>query len=161
MPLKDLMLNVVMGNRDEYTVTSLANRLARLNNEIDEKERAQFRQESGGKAITEVIHELFDSFNPHKNIDLARTQFKLLRETEPGEEQVEKVQQKAPFEAAKVFENPKLREFVENARKAHEQIINTVNLDKVIFAGYDGQAKEQATAMIQDLRHSLKKTEIQ
>ncbi len=155
VPLKDLMLNVVMGHRDEDTVTSLANRLARLNNEVDEKERSRFRQESGGKAITEVIHELFDAFNPDKNTERARTEFNLPENAEPDEDQVKVVQEQAAFEAAKVFEKPKLREFVENARKAHEQIIDNVNLDKVTFAGFDGRAKEQATAMIKDFASFL------
>ena len=146
------MLNVVMGSRDEDTVTSLANRLARLNNEIDDKERQKFKEESGGKSISEVIHELFDAFNPDKNIEQAKIEFKVPENEDPTEEQLLKVQEKAAFEAAKVFEKPKLRDFLENARKAHEQIIDTVNLDKVTFSGFDGQARDQAQAMIQDFK---------
>ena len=35
-------------------------------------------------------------------------------------------------------------------RKIHEQIIDTVNLDRVTFAGWDQQAKDQAQSVIQD-----------
>ena len=150
VPLKDLMTNVIMGNRDEDTVTSLANRLARLNNQIDDRERRQFAQESGGKAITEVIHNMFDAFNPDKNIDRARKKFKLPENKEPTEKQIAEVQEKAAFDAVKIFDNPTIRDFIENVRRAHEQIIDGINLDKVTSSGFDGQAKEQATSLIQD-----------
>ena len=152
VPLKDLMLNVVMGNRDEDTVTSLANRLARLNNQGNDQERSQFTKVSGGKAITDVIHELFDAFNPDKNIERARVQFKVPEGREPTEVQVVKSQEKAAREAVRIFENPKLRDFIENARKAHEQIIDTVNIDTFTFAGFDGKAQTHAAAMIKDFK---------
>jgi type I restriction enzyme R subunit len=157
VPLKDLMLNVIMGNRDEDTVTSLANRLARLNNVLDPNERTQFQQKSGGKAITEVIHELFDAYNPDKNIERARTEFAIPENVDPTEEQVKKVQDTAAFEATKVFDNPDLREFAEIARKAHEQIIDTINIDTVTFAGYDKQAQEKATSMVEEFKAFIEK----
>lgn len=157
VPMKDLMLNVIMGSRDEDTVTSLANRLARLNNVLDKDERARFKQKAGGKAISEVIHELFDAFNPDKNIERARIEFAIPDNKEPTEKQIKKVQEKAAFEATKVFDNPDLREFAESARKSHEQIIDSINLDKVIFAGYDKQAREQATTLVADFKAFIEK----
>ena len=40
VPLKDLAMGVMMGVRDEDTVSSLAGRLARLNKQLDDKEQA-------------------------------------------------------------------------------------------------------------------------
>jgi type I restriction enzyme, R subunit len=82
------------------------------------------------------------------NSERAKSEFKVPEHEEPAAEQLRQVQEKAAFEAAKVFEKPKLRDFVEKARKAHEQIIDTVNLDKVTFSGFDGQAKDQGAVMI-------------
>jgi len=41
-------------------------------------------------------------------------------------------------------------DYVDNVRKVHEQIIDTVNLDRVIFAGWEQQEKDQAQSVIQD-----------
>jgi type I restriction enzyme R subunit len=151
VPLKSLMLNVVMGSRDESTLTSLANRLARLNAQLTDTEKEKFT-EKAGKAITDCIHDLFDAFNPDKNIEKAQKKFGLMKDMEPSKAQVKEIQEEMAFEASKVFENPKLREFIENARINHEQIIDTVNLDKVEFSGFDGQAKDKAGKIVQDFK---------
>ena len=44
IPFNKLLLNVAMGIRDEDTITSLAGRLARLDKEIDEKERKKLKK---------------------------------------------------------------------------------------------------------------------
>ncbi len=152
VPLKDLMLNVILGNRDEDTLTSLANRLARLNNQLEAPEKKAFTEQSGGKSISDVIHDLFDAFDPDKNTEKARAEFDVQKDLEPTGEQIKQVQDKAAMAATKVFENPKLRDFVENARKAHEQIIDVVNMDKVTFAGFEAQSKDNAEKTIQDFK---------
>ena len=151
VPLKSLMLNVVMGNRDESTLTSLANRLARLNAQLTDNEKQKFT-EHAGKPITDCIHDLFDAFNPDKNIERAQKKFGLMQEMYPSKEQIKQIREEMTFDASKVFENPKLREFIENARINHEQIIDTVNLDKVEFSGFDGQAKDKAGKIVQDFK---------
>lgn len=45
--------------------------------------------------------------------------------------------------------------YVENVRKAHEQIIDTVNPDKVKFAGWDKDSKESATEIIRGFKSFL------
>jgi len=45
--LKDLAMGVMMGARDEDTVSSLAGRLARLNVQLDEDQKARIRERSG------------------------------------------------------------------------------------------------------------------
>ena len=82
----------------------------------------------------------------------ARKKHGLAESVEPAESQIAEAQKEMAFEASRIFENPKLRDFVENARKAHEQIIDIVNLDKVISAGFDGQVKEQATKTVKEFK---------
>ena len=43
VPLKDLAMGVMMGARDEDTVSSLAGRLARLNKQLDDKEQERIQ----------------------------------------------------------------------------------------------------------------------
>ena len=47
VPLKDLATGVMMGVRDEDTVSSLAGRLARLNKQLDDKEQARITRSRG------------------------------------------------------------------------------------------------------------------
>ena len=105
VPIKDLMLNVVMGSRDEDTITSLANRLARLNNQLTDKEKQKFTEYAGGKPISDCIHDLFDAYDPDKNIERAQKKFSLPENKEPSKKQMKTVQEEMAFEAAKVFEN--------------------------------------------------------
>jgi type I restriction enzyme, R subunit len=58
--------------------------------------------------------------------------------------------QKTLMRAAATLFTGELVDYVDNVRKIHEQIIDTVNLDRVTFAGWDQQAKDQAQAVIQD-----------
>jgi type I restriction enzyme R subunit len=48
VPLKDLLQGVAMGSRDEDTVLSLANRLVRLDKQLDDKAKARIEKVSGG-----------------------------------------------------------------------------------------------------------------
>ena len=48
--------------------------------------------------------------------------------------------------------NPDTRDFIENVRRSHDQIIDNVNLDSVLFAGYDVQKEETADRVIQTFR---------
>ena len=48
--MKELMLNVAMGAKDENTLTSLANRVIRLNSQMTPKERTEFTSAVGTSA---------------------------------------------------------------------------------------------------------------
>jgi type I restriction enzyme R subunit len=54
--------------------------------------------------------------------------------------------------AAKPFYLPEVRNYIEYARKAHDQIIDTVNIDKVNVADWDGKHKEKARALISSFK---------
>ena len=53
-------------------------------------------------------------------------------------------------EAVMPFMKPEVREYVENIRRSHEQIIDNVNLDEVLFAGFDVKQKEDADRVLQN-----------
>ncbi len=152
--MKDLLYSVMMGADDEDTFLSLANRLARLEKEITEPERQKFQELAGGKTINQVVHELLDTYNPDKVEEKAREQFTLADDGTPTEEQFTQAQQELAREAAATFHG-ELNTYVENVRKLHEQIIDTVNIDTVEFAGWDAQAKDKAGAIIQDFTQFL------
>src|SRR5699024_41092 len=48
--MKELMLNVALGSKDDDTLTSLANRIIRLNSQMNNSERKQFKETVGESA---------------------------------------------------------------------------------------------------------------
>src|SRR5699024_2834809 len=65
VPMKDLLHHIMMGSGNEDYFDSAANRLARLNNKLDDHERDELRERTG-KSIPTVINELLDAHNPDK-----------------------------------------------------------------------------------------------
>jgi type I restriction enzyme R subunit len=51
--------------------------------------------------------------------------------------------------ACQPFDDPKLRDLIESARREHEQLIDHVNPDQVTFSGYSALAESQAQATVQ------------
>ena len=64
VPLKDLLMGVMMGVRDEDTVSSLAGRLARLNRQLDHPEQARIKEEAGGLELTQIVGNLLAAIDP-------------------------------------------------------------------------------------------------
>ena len=150
--LKDLLQGVAMGSRDDDTVLSLANRLVRLAKQLDEKAQARIEKVSGGISIGELGKGLIVALDPDAITAMAlttaaakgitRSEDTLLPE-EIGAARAERV-----AAACAPFDKPELREEIENARRDREQIIDHINLDNVIFAGFSEQAEAQAKATI-------------
>ena len=67
---------------------------------------------------------------------------------EPTPQQYEEVQKAAVTEAVKAFYDPVVRDFIDNIRRSHEQIIDNTNPDQVTFVGYDSQREENADRII-------------
>ena len=60
--MKELMMNVALGAKDENTLTSLANRVIRLNSQMTPSERKQFEAKVGAPAGT-VAENLLNAFD--------------------------------------------------------------------------------------------------
>ena len=142
--MKELMMNVALGAGDEKTLTSLANRVIRLNSQMTPAERKQFEEKVGSSAgiVAERLLNAFDEDAIEK-----QAQFKAGVE-DPTEEERKKAQKELIKEAAAPFHNPDVREHIENVRRNHDQIIDTANIDSVIFAGFDTQQEENADRVI-------------
>ena len=147
--IKDLMMGVMMGAEDEDAFLSLASRLTRLERQMTPKEQSKLQELSGGKSIREIAAALLDAYDPDVILDKAIATHQLSATEVPTEGQIEAAQ-KALIRAASGIFTGELVDYVDNVRKIHEQIIDTVNLDRVTFAGWDQEAKDQAQALIQD-----------
>ena len=152
VPLKDLAMGVMMGVHDEDTVSSLAGRLARLNRQLDHAEQERIRDKAGGMELTDIVGNLLQAIDPDRIVAKAR-------ETEPDSAEPsatarEKAQEQLVREAAGVFTG-ELIELIDSIRRDKEQTIDHENLDRVLRAGWEGDAHENAKAMAQDFRHYL------
>ncbi len=149
--LKDLLGAVAVGVRDEDIFSSLANRLIRLDRQIGDKQREQFKEKPGDKSIKEVARNLLTAYDADQ-LDALREQI-ISQSPQLSPEQVEEkinVRQAEIIEqAAEVFTG-ELNELVLNLRKSLDQIIDIINPDKLINAGWNADNQEQATAMISD-----------
>ena len=146
--MKELMLNVAMGAKDEDTLTSLANRVIRLNSKMTDKERTEFSAKVGSSAGS-VAQRLLDAFD--LDVLSVKAGVDLSDDHEPTEEEqhlMDEAKKELIKEAVKPFYNPDIREYIENVRRSHDQVIDSVNIDSVLFAGYDTDKQANADRII-------------
>jgi type I restriction enzyme R subunit len=151
VPLKDLATGVMMGVRDEDTVSSLAGRLARLNKQLDDKEQARITEAAGGVALTDIVSGLISAIDPDRIEEVAR---KAAGGTDPTDEQRGQARDKLVGDAASVFTGP-LIELIDGIRRDKEQTIDHENLDKILRAEWAGDSAENAKALAQDFESYL------
>ena len=146
--MKELMMNVALGARDENTLTSLANRVIRLNSQMSSSEKKLFEKQVGVSA-SRVAERLLNAFDEDIIYTEAQIEYNV---SEPDETQLQEAKKKLIAEATAPFHKPEAREFIENIRRSHDQIIDNVNLDMVVFADYDTKQKEDADRVIATFR---------
>lgn len=129
--LKELMMNVAMGAKDADTLTSLANRLVRLNSQMTPEERVDFTkyvQKSAGTLAENLLNAFDEDYLQGKN------------------------QEDVIREAVKPFYDPNVRQYIENLRRVHEQVIDNTNPDEIEFAGFDTDQEKAADMVIGSFR---------
>ena len=65
VPFKDLAMGLMMGDRSEETVSSLAGRLSRLDNKLGPEDRARIEQ-AAGRPLSVIVRDLFDAIDPRQ-----------------------------------------------------------------------------------------------
>ena len=145
MSLKDLLQNVAMGNTQEEILSTLANRLIRLDKQINNREKASFAEQANGHTINHVVKQLLNAHDP----DTVNSLESIVRSQMPNEapaiidQAIARQHQQLIEEAVAVFHNPELRQYIVDVRKKYDQVIDTVNLDEVTNIGW---VKDQQAA---------------
>jgi len=148
--MKELMMNVTLGARDEDTLTSLANRVIRLNSQMTPGEKKEF-EKTVGISAGRLAEQLLNAFDE----DCIRSKAMEQTGEEPTEDQLAEAKKALINEAVLPFMDAKNRDFIENVRRSHDQIIDNVNIDEVLFAGYDAQQEANADRVIQTFREFI------
>ncbi len=149
--MKELMMNIALGAKDEDTLTSLASRITRLNAQMTSTERKNF-ENTVGISAGKVAEKLLNAFDEDVITERAKAD---AGTEEPTEEQLQAAKTALITEAVTPFHNPETRDFIENVRRSHDQIIDNINLDFVTFAGYDSKREENADQVITTFREFI------
>lgn len=148
VPFDKLLNSLAYGVRDTNTITTLAGRLARMDQKLDKKDRAEI-EEIAEEPFKEVINRLLDAVDPDKHAQKASELFQIEK---PDEEQLKEVQEILVNEACAPFDNPNFRKTIIDIKTKNEQIIDTLSADDVTKAGF---TESIATSKIQSFKQFI------
>jgi len=148
VPLEKILNMVGAGAASDDIASTLAARLARLEQELDDDQREEIRKESGGHEISSLAAKLLGSLDTDLNATRAAERFKVPPGQEPSEKQIEEIERDAIAQALKPFLNPKLRNAILRVKAAAEQVFDEVNQDTLLRSGFDAAALEKARSVV-------------
>ncbi len=162
--LKELLEGIAMGNKDEDMLTTLANRLIRLDKQINEKEKAAFAEKAGGKTINQVVKQLLNAYDADtiENLEL-----KIKNENPDASPAVLHstfITQHSTLieQSTALFNDWELRSYIIDVRKKYDQFIDHINPDEILNIGWVKDNKAAAENTIHDFTAWMQqhKTEI-
>lgn len=154
VPLKNLLNAVMLGAKDEDTFMSVAGRLARLSNQMTAEDKDRFYDLCGGQSINIVIQDLLNAHDPDRIETIAREQFKIEPDNLPSDDQLKQIQNVLITKAKSHF-NGKLNEFVVKVQQVIDQVIDSVNRDKITYAGWNEHSEESSAQIVKDFKTFL------
>ncbi|MAA87612.1 MAG: restriction endonuclease subunit R [Haliea sp.] len=152
--LKDLAMGVMMGVRDEDTVSSLAGRLARLEKQLDPPEQHRIADATGGTPLPVIIGDLLNAINPDTVEKRACEIAQLPEGSDPGGDARNQARDELVGLAANVFTG-ELIELIDSIRRDKEQTIVHDDLDTLTAAGWAGDTTENAKLLTQEFAEYL------
>jgi type I restriction enzyme R subunit len=154
LSLKDVLQNVAVGNTSEEMLSTLANRLIRLERQLSDKDKQQFAERAGGRTINQVVKQLLHAHDPDA-VTVVQTETRnKLRGQSPAEidKAIAKGTQQLIDNAVAVFNDPDLRDFIVDIRKKYDQIIDVVNIDSITNIGWVKDQAAVANATVIDFK---------
>lgn len=153
-----LMFGIASGARDEDSLMSLGNRLARLNNRLSSEERAEI-EEQAGVSLKDMARGLFDAIDLDRRFEKAWEMFGV---EEPSEEQLEQAYDVLAEDACRLFRRRRVLDAIIEVKRRNEQTIDIVSRDEVVEIGFDPAAREKAQGLVDAFRRLIedKKNEL-
>jgi type I restriction enzyme R subunit len=151
VPLRDLAMGVMMGARDDDTVSSLVGRLARLDRQLNDSDQARIQAAAGGVALKTMISDLVQAIDPDRIEALA---CELDGTSEPGDGARQQARDQLVGQAATVLTGD-LIDLLDSIRRDKEQTIDHDNLDTVLRAEWAGDTTDNARALTQEFADYL------
>ena len=153
--LKNVLDSIVMGNTSEDMLTTLANRLIRLERQLSEKDKLKFVEQSNGYTINHIVKQLLNAYDPDTIEKTERSVKTKLQGFAPIEidQTIEEERKLLIDNAVSFFDNPDLREFIIDVRKKYDQIIDVVNIDTITKIGWVKDQNEEANIVITNFKN--------
>ncbi len=131
VPLDKLLQAVSLGNVEDDVLSSIAARLARLDKDASDADRAKVVELSGGKTLRDLARGIVDALNIDATQDM------------PPAEADQRLR-----DATKPFAAPALREQLLKMKQKADLVIDTVTQDSLLHAGFS-EGSDRATALVQ------------
>ena len=145
MPLDKLLDLVAKGVANDDLASTIASRLVRLDQQMDDNQREIVQEASDGRSLSQISGDLLESIDPDKNFEKAKEKFGV---EEPSDEQIAKVEKDQVAQALATFHKPKLREAILSVRRSLDQVIDEQTPDELLRAGFSDQALQKARTML-------------
>jgi type I restriction enzyme R subunit len=149
--LESILLGVALGKRDEDTLTTLAARLARMEQVLRNTEKQTIAAAMGGKTLPEMSRALLQAIDPDVIAEKA-TGRKGAEAQEVDPELFGKAREALVTEACLPFDQPEVRDILARIKQQREQTIDVTTIDLITGKGVDAQAKEKAEATVRSFR---------
>ena len=150
IPFKDLAMGLMMGDRSEETVSSLAGRLSRLDNQLGAEDQAKIEQ-AAGKRLSSMVRDLFDAIDADK----VEADAVAAGHPEPDESAMQAAREERIKQAANVFTGPVI-DLMDTIRRETEQTIDHDNLDTLLRAEWAGDPAANADQIARDFEEYLR-----
>lgn len=122
---------------------------------MSDDQRERVATAAGGKTIDVLAGDLLQSIDPDKVERHAAALFGLPPDAEPTDAQLDAAETESMRDALKPFLDSKLRKAIQGVWEevnSHWQVIEEVTGDKLLRAGWDATAAQQAAALVSSLR---------
>lgn len=143
VPFKRVLQVAGMGSTESEVASTLAARLARLDQRISDSQR-HYIEEVLGASMQETISRLVASVDPDAAEEHA---CEIFTAPVPTPEQIDQAGEGLRREALTPFLNPEIRNRLLAVQADTEQIIDRVSIDELISAGHSEADKEKAKAL--------------
>ncbi len=138
VPLDKLLQAVSLGNVEDEVLSSIAARLARLDKDASDADRAKVVELSGGKTLRDLARGIVDALAIDATQDM------------PPAEAEQRLR-----DATKPFAAPALREQLLRMKQKADLVIDTVTQDTLLHAGFSA-GSDRATALVQSFEDFIK-----
>ncbi|MBA3947855.1 MAG: DEAD/DEAH box helicase family protein [Herpetosiphonaceae bacterium] len=132
VPFAKLLEAIALGASDDDTLSSLAGRLARLEQNLAPADQYSLTAVTSGRSLAELANTLLDALDPDRVIAVAK---ETSGDSEPTPEAIAEAAETLRDRAVEPFHDPRLRQTLIEIQGRNEQIIDTVSVDELKDAG--------------------------
>lgn len=148
--LSKLFSELAFGKRDPDLVSSIADRLSRLDLRLTETDRLAVEQLANGTTLKKMSEALLAALDPDKQFETAQSMANT--EDPSGQDVADAARVLIDTAVLPVASNPALRTMILELRRSYEQIIDEASTDVVLSANH---STERARRTVDDFRQFI------